>query len=70
MCDLELANTAEIRAVKIMQQYVRQERGDKGDELPGWMYREVRDHYRRFDCDGHIFVDGPWGGLVCKKCGQ
>ncbi|MDQ3761361.1 MAG: hypothetical protein M3460_06575 [Actinomycetota bacterium] len=44
--------------------------GDKDDELPGWMYREVRDHDRRYGCDGHIFVDGPWGGLVCKKCGR
>ena len=44
--------------------------GDEEDELPEWMHREVRDHYRRYDCDGHIFVDGAWGGLVCKKCGR
>ena len=43
---------------------------DKDDEPPEWMYREVRDHDRRYDCDGHIFVDGRWGGLVCKKCGR
>jgi hypothetical protein len=65
MCDLELANTAEIRAAKITQQYVKHERG-----LPWWMQREVRDHDRRQECDGHIFVDGPEGGLVCTKCGQ
>jgi hypothetical protein len=45
-------------------------RSDKGDELPGWIHREVRDHDRRYECDGNIFVDGPWGGLVCQKCGQ
>jgi hypothetical protein len=43
---------------------------DKDDGKPGWMHREVRDHDRRYECDGHIFVDGPWGGLVCKKCGR
>lgn len=43
---------------------------DTDDELPAWMYREVRDHDRRYECDGHFFVDGPWGGLVCKKCGR
>lgn len=42
----------------------------KGDELPGWIHREVRDHDRRHECDGNIFVDGPQGGLVCQKCGQ
>lgn len=66
MCDLELVNTAEIRAAKIPQQYVKQH----GDREPGWMYWEIRDHDRHYDCDGHIFVDAPWGGLVCKKCGQ
>ncbi len=44
--------------------------GDKGDRLPGWIYREVRDHDRRYECDGHVFVDGTWGGLVCEKCGR
>ena len=44
--------------------------GDKDDRRPGWMHREVRDHDRRYECDGHIFVDGPWGGLVCEKCGR
>jgi hypothetical protein len=43
---------------------------DKDDELPGWMYQEVRDHDRRYNCEGHVYVDGPWGGLVCKKCGR
>jgi hypothetical protein len=32
------------------------------------MHREVRDHDRRYGCDGHRFVDGPGGGLVCQKC--
>jgi hypothetical protein len=40
------------------------------DELPEWIYREVRDHDHRYDCGGHIFVDGPWGGLVCTRCGR
>jgi hypothetical protein len=54
-----------------MAEYViTSDRSDKDDELPGWMYREVRDHNRRYDCDGKIFEDGPWGGLVCKKCGR
>ena len=44
--------------------------GEKDDGKPGWMHREVRDHDRRYACDGHIFVDGTWGGLVCKKCGR
>ena len=44
--------------------------GGKDDRQPGWMHREVRDHHRRYECDGHIFVDGPWGGLVCEKCGR
>jgi len=44
--------------------------GGKDDRQPGWMHREVRDHDRRYECDGHIFVDGPWGGLVCEKCGR
>ena len=44
--------------------------GDKDDELPGWIYQEVRDHDHRYDCDGHIYIDGTWGGLVCKKCGR
>jgi hypothetical protein len=43
---------------------------DKDDKLPGWVHRKIRDHDRRYDCDGHIFVDGTWGGLVCKKCGR
>ena len=42
----------------------------KEEELPGWMHREVHDHDRRYECDGHVFVDGRWGGLVCKKCGR
>jgi hypothetical protein len=70
MCDLELADTAEIRAAKIKQQYVKHEHGDKENELPEWVYREVRDHDHRYDCDGNIFVDGRWGGLVCTKCGR
>jgi hypothetical protein len=49
---------------------VKRNRGDKDDELAGWMHREVRDHDRRYECDGHVFVDGTWGGLVCKKCGR
>ncbi|MGH3570655.1 MAG: hypothetical protein ACRDUW_02305 [Pseudonocardiaceae bacterium] len=44
--------------------------GDKDDRRPGWMHREVRDHDRRYECDGHIFADGTWGGLVCEKCGR
>ena len=43
---------------------------NEDDDLPGWMYREVYDHQRRYDCDGHVFVDGWWGGLVCAKCGR
>lgn len=43
---------------------------DNDDKLPGWVHREIRDHDRRYDCDGHIFVDGTWSGLVCKKCGR
>ena len=43
---------------------------DKDDELPRWICREIRDHDRRYDCDGHTFIDGLWGGLVCKKCGR
>ncbi len=42
----------------------------KEDELPGWMQREVHDHDRRYECDGHVFVEGRWGGLICKKCGR
>jgi hypothetical protein len=38
--------------------------------LPGWMQREIRDHDHRYVCDGHVFVDGPWGGLICEKCGR
>jgi hypothetical protein len=34
------------------------------------MHREVHDHDRRYDCDGHAFVDARWGGLACKKCGR
>ncbi len=44
--------------------------GDRDDELPEWMYREIRDHDRRYECDGDIFIDGPRGGLVCQICGQ
>jgi hypothetical protein len=32
--------------------------GDQGDGLPGGLHREVRDHDRCYQCDGHIFVDG------------
>ena len=40
------------------------------EDLPGWMHREVHDHDRRYECDGHVFVEGRWGGLVCTKCGR
>ena len=42
----------------------------KEDELPGWMQHEIHDHNDRYACDGHVFVDGRWGGLVCEKCGR
>ena len=51
-----------------MAEYIVMRNSDgKDDGRPGWMHREVRDHDRRYECDGHIFVDGPWGGLVCEK---
>jgi hypothetical protein len=54
-----------------MAKYIVMRNSDgKDDGRPGWMHREVRDHDRRYECDGHIFVDGPWGGLVCEKCGR
>jgi hypothetical protein len=54
-----------------MAEYViRVDRFDDRDDLPRWMYREVYDHHRRYDCDGHVFVDGFWGGLVCTRCGR
>jgi hypothetical protein len=37
---------------------------NKDDELPRWIYREIRDHDRRYDCNG------LWGGLVWRKCGR
>jgi hypothetical protein len=67
-----LAPTQETERNPMTEYKVTRNRGgeDKNDELPRWMYREVHDHDRRYDCDGHIFVDGPWGGLVCRKCGR
>jgi hypothetical protein len=54
-----------------MAEYKVTRNGDgKDDGKPGWMHREVRDHDRRYECDGHVFVDGRWGGLACKKCGR
>ena len=54
-----------------MAEYIVMRNSDgKDDGRPGWMHREVRDHDRRYECNGHIFVDRPWGGLVCEKCGR
>jgi hypothetical protein len=60
--EMELDTMAEY-VIKVNHAY-------KEDELPGWMQREVHDHDRRYECDGHVFVEGRWGGLVCKKCGR
>jgi hypothetical protein len=57
--------------LNIMTEYViKVDHAYKEDELPGWMQREVHDHDRRYECDGHVFVEGRWGGLICKKCGR
>jgi hypothetical protein len=53
-----------------MTEYKAVSESEKDKNLPGWIHREIRDHNRRYECDGHIFVDGRWGGLVCKKCGR
>jgi hypothetical protein len=53
-----------------MAEYKAVSESDKDESLPGWMHWEIRDHNHRYECDGHIFVDGRWGGLVCKKCGR
>ncbi len=37
---------------------VTRDGGDQDDGLPGRLPRELRDHDRRYECDGHIFVDG------------
>jgi hypothetical protein len=42
----------------------------KEEEIPAWMRHEIYDHDRRYECDGHVFVDGRWGGLVCERCGH
>jgi hypothetical protein len=31
---------------------------DQDDGRPGRLHRELRNHDRRYECDGHIFVDG------------
>jgi hypothetical protein len=56
--------------LEIMTKYKAVPDSEKDEDLPGWIHREIRDHNRRYECDGHIFVDGRWGGLVCKKCGR
>ena len=26
------------------------------EDVPGWMHREVHDHDRRYECDGHVML--------------
>ena len=59
---MELDSMAEY-VIKVDRVYIE-------EDLPGWMHREVQDHDRRYDCDGHVFVEGRWGGLTCTKCGR
>jgi hypothetical protein len=65
-----LAPTQETELNLMTEYIVMPGRVYKEKEMPGWMHREVRDHEHRYVCDGHVFVDGRWGGLICEKCGR
>lgn len=53
-----LVSTQEKELDPLTEYKVTRDGGDQDDGLPGWLPREVRDHDRRRECDGQIFVDG------------